>query len=226
VISSGCWWYNILKSFCVVLTHALLVLECCTSWPACPQHAPALTAAGLPSSAWAQAESVHISAADQSATSNMRWRGGGGGGDTSSGGMQLLGLLARALPGSSRAGHATSSSAVHTVPPGAELLYRIEWQAALVASSGSPASFPPPASASAAQPAAQSNLAVAAAARWTIAGGSGTGSEGGGSGVKGSRSVLVRQRGWHSDAGWAAANLAVMQQVGAGGLGAGMVCWC
>jgi hypothetical protein len=156
------------------------------------------SAGDAPSQGWAAAEGGPTAAPDQPGSNHIRWRAAGCSGGTSSsggggGGWAMLGLLAKALPAGGR-----GAAAAATELAGAQLLYSVEWQAHS-SSSGTGGSRKDDLTAAAgeAQRAPQPPMAAAAAA-WSFGG----------------RAVAVRHAPWHSDAGWAAANLAAVQKVG------------
>lgn len=155
-----------------------------------------LPAAGdAPSQGWAAAEGGPTVAPDQPARNHIRWRAAACNGGTSSGGggWAMLGLLAKALPAAGSGGAAAATKLA-----GAQLLYLVEWQAhSSCSSTGGSSNDDLTAAAGEAQRAPQPPMAAAAAA-WTFGG----------------RAVAVRHAPWHSDAGWAAANLAAVQKVG------------
>lgn len=96
----------------------------------------------------------------------------------------MSGLLAKELPAPTRSGAAASAELA-----GEQLLYLVEWQAHTSNCGGD---------SSAGRLLAGGSGAVAAAAAWSF----------------GARTVAVRHAPWHSDAGWAAANLEAVQKVG------------
>jgi hypothetical protein len=147
------------------------------------------------SQGWAAAEGGPAAAPDQPARNHIRWRAAArnGGASSGSGGWAMLGLLAKALPAGGRDG-----AAAPTDLAGAQLLYSVEWQAHSSGSStGGSSNASLTAAAGEAQRTPQPPLSAAAAA-WSFGG----------------RAVAVRHAPWHSDAGWAAANLAAVQKVG------------